>query len=291
MKKQRIYKFLLDLLMDIGGGVLYAIGIDLFAKNANFAPGGVSGLALIVYHLCQLPVGLGSLLLNIPLVLISFRYVGRRFLYKTLRSVIVCTILLDLVFIHVPSYTGSPLLAAIYSGVFLGAGLALFYLHGSSSGGSDLLTMSIKVTRPHLSIGFVTMLTDMVVICLGWPVFGNVDAVLYGLVSTAATSLVMDRILNGASMGILVLVVTQHGQAIAEEINRCCQRGATLLSAQGSYTGASQQVVMCACTKSEAHKVRTAAYRVDHDAFVVVSQTNEIFGAGFISPDQTTAFL
>ena len=151
--------------------------------------------------------------------------------------------------------------------------------------------MTIKVTKPYLSIGFVTMAIDFVIICLGWPVFGSIDAVLYGVASTAATSIVLDRILNGASMGKLIFIITEKGDEIAKEIDAQSQRGATRLQARGCYTGTEKEVILCACANAEAHKIRTASFRLDPNAVIIVSQTNEIFGAGFISPDQTTAFL
>lgn len=289
--QQKHLNFFADFLLDLGGAMLYSIGIGLFAQNAGFAPGGISGLALLFYHLWKLPVGLVTFLMNIPLVILSYRYVGRRFLLRSLRSVILCTILLDVVFVHIPAYSGNQLLAALFSGVFVGAGMAIFYMRGSSSGGADLLTMTIKVTKPYLSIGFVTMAIDFVIICLGWPVFGSIDAVLYGVASTAATSIVLDRILNGASMGKLIFIITEKGDEIAQEIDAQSQRGATRLQARGCYTGTEKEVILCACANAEAHKIRTASFRLDPNAFIIVSQTNEIFGAGFISPDQTTAFL
>ena len=247
--QQKHLNFFADFLLDLGGAVLYSIGIGLFAQNAGFAPGGISGLALLFYHLWKLPVGLATFLMNIPLVILSYRYVGRRFLLRSLRSVILCTILLDVVFVHIPVYSGNQLLAALFSGVFVGAGMAIFYMRGSSSGGADLLTMTIKVTKPYLSIGFVTMAIDFVIICLGWPVFGSIDAVLYGVASTAATSIVLDRILNGASMGKLIFIITKKGDEIAKEIDAQSQRGATRLQARGCYTGTEKEVILCACAK------------------------------------------
>ena len=102
--QQKHLNFFADFLLDLGGAVLYSIGIGLFAQNAGFAPGGISGLALLFYHLWKLPVGLATFLMNIPLVILSYRYVGRRFLLRSLRSVILCTILLDVVFVHIPVY-------------------------------------------------------------------------------------------------------------------------------------------------------------------------------------------
>lgn len=118
-----------------------------------------------------------------------------------------------------PGYGGDPLLAALFAGITWGGALALLYMRGSSSGGTDFLTMSIKVLRPHLSVGVVTGAIDLVVILLGWPVFGSVDAVLYGLVTTAVTSLVIDKIMYGSNAGKMLTIITTKGQEIADEIS------------------------------------------------------------------------
>lgn len=276
----------LDLLADVCGGILYAVGIYTFAKAANFAPGGLSGLALILHHIWNLPIGVTTLALNVPVLLLSFRLLGRRFLAKSLRSMVFCTVFVDLIFPHFQPYTGSPFLAALYSGVFLGAGLAVFYMRGSSSGGTDFLTVSVKALRPHLSLGFVTMVIDLFIILLGWPVFGNIDAVLYGGVATTVTSFVIDKILYGMGAGKLAIIITTQGQAVADRISEVCARGSTMVQAVGSYTGHDRQVLLCACNKAQAYKVRTAAHEVDTDAFVMITETSEVFGQGFIEPGE-----
>lgn len=126
------------------------------------------------------------------------------------------------------------------------------------------------------------MVVDLVIILLGWPAFGNVDAVLYGVISTATTSVVIDKIMYGVGAGKLLIIITTAGQAVADKIGEVCARGSTMIRAVGTYTGADRQVLLCACSKAEAYKVRSAAYRVDENAFVMISETSEVFGEGFI---------
>lgn len=276
----------LDLLCDIVGSISYAMGIYTFAKMADFAPGGMSGLALIMNHLWGLPIGVMTLVLNIPFVIVSFRIVGKQFLIKTARTMIISTIFLDVIFPHTPAYNGSPFMAALYSGVFLGAGLALFYMRGSSSGGTDFLTMSIKALRPHLSIGFITMAVDLVIILLGWPVFGNVDAVLYGLAATFVTTVVIDKIMYDMGAGTLTIIITDKGKEVAEKIADVTGRGSTAMKAMGTYTEEKKDVLLCACSSSQAYIVRSAAHEVDAEAFVMVTETSQVFGEGFIEHKQ-----
>ena len=282
MKNQKTKTFFIDLLCDIIGSILYSTGIYTFAKMADFAPGGISGLALIINYLWRLPIGTMTLILNIPLVLISYRVVGKQFLMKTARSMIISTIFLDTIFPHTAAYTGSPFMAALYSGVCIGAGMAFFYMRGSSSGGIDFLIMTIKVKHPHFSFGVVTMGIDLVVILLGWLVFGNVDAVLYGLASSFVCSTVMDKILYGMGAGKLVIIITNHGQQLADLISKITERGSTMIKAMGTYTKEDRDVLLCACSKSQAYTITSAAHKLDAGAFIMVTETSEVFGEGFI---------
>lgn len=278
----RTKEWILDLFADIVGGLLYALGIYTFAKTANFAPGGLSGLALIMYHIWGLPIGIMTLVLNVPVILLSYHLLGKTFLLKSLRSMVFCTVWVDFILPLTPAYSGSPLLAALYSGVFLGAGLGVLYMRGSSSGGTDFLTVSVKAIHPHLSLGAATMIIDLVIILMGWPVFGNIDSVLYGIIATAVTSIVIDKVMYGVGAGKLVIIITSKGQLTAQQISRACGRGSTLIRAIGTYTEQERHVLLCACNKSQAFKVRAAAHEVDEDAFVMITEASEVYGEGFI---------
>lgn len=260
---------------------MYAAGIDTFAGAAGFAPGGVSGLALILNHLWGLPVGIMTLILNVPLVLISYKVVGKKFLLKTAVTMLISTFFLDLVFPFFPLYRGLRLLAAVYSGVLLGGGMVLFYLRGSSSGGIDFLTMAIKKKHPSFSIGKITLMIDLAVILLGWPVFGDVDAVLHGLISTFTSVVVIDKVLYGIGAGTLAIIITSDGEKTAKAIRENADRGVTLLEATGGYTGQQKSVLLCACSKSEAYMVQEAVRKTDETAFLMFTETSEVFGEGF----------
>ena len=286
MKNHKTKTLLIDLLCDLIGSILYYTVIYTFAKMADFAPGGISGLALISNYLWGLPIGTMTLILNIPLVLISWRVVGKEFLMKTARSMIFCTIFLDFIFPYTPAYTGSAFMAALYSGVCIGAGMAFFYMRGSSSGGIDFLIMTIKVKHPHFSFGLVTMSMDFIVILLGWLVFGNVDAVLYGLASSFVCSTVMDKILYGMGSGKLIIIITNHGQQLAELIGQITERGSTMIQAMGTYTKENRDVLLCACSKSQTYTITSAAHSLDPGAFIMVTETSEVFGEGFIEEKQ-----
>ena len=270
-----------DLLYNIAGSVLYAAGIYTFAGNAGFAPGGVSGLALIVNYLWGIPVGTMTLLLNIPLIIISYKAVGKRLLIKSAVTMLISTLFLDVVFPLFPMYSGDRLIAAVCSGAFLGAGMALFYIRGSSSGGIDFLALAIKKEKPHMTIGVITLLIDLVVILLGWPVFGDVDAVLYGVLATVVSTVAIDKILYGVGAGTLAIIITKKGKETAQRISERPGRGVTSLPAVGAYTKMETEVLLCACTKAEAYLVKSAVEEADENAFFMFTETSEVYGEGF----------
>ena len=271
----------LDTVCDVIGSILYAMGLYTFAKMANFSPGGISGIALILNYLWKLPVGVMTLIMNIPLVIASYKIVGGRFLAKTAKTMIITTVFLDLIFPLLPLYTGNRMMAALYSGLCMGAGMAFFYMRGSSSGGMDFLSMIIKVRHPHISLGIVTAVSDFLVILIGWPVFKDADAVLYGLICSFSASIVIDRVLYGLGAGKLVIVITNNTDVLTEKISELTDRGSTIIRAIGSYTKEDRDVILCACSKSQTYMITNAAHEVDPGAFVMVTETSEVFGEGF----------
>ena len=285
--KQKIKTFLIDLGYDIVGSFIYALGIYTFAKASNFAPGGISGLAIIANYLWNMPIGIVNIILNIPLIIISYRIVGRAFMLKSFKTMLINTIFLDLIFPLIPMYTGQPFMAALFSGVFIGAGLALFYMRGSSSGGTDFLIMTLRVLKPHMSIGMLTVLIDVVVIVLGWPVFGSVDSILYGFIASFATSIVFDKIMYGIDSGTLAIIITTNGYDVAEKISEVTGRGSTAIQAMGTYSKESKDVLMCACSNKEAYAIRRAVFEIDEGAFVMVTETSSVYGEGFIEKNKT----
>ena len=186
-----------DVLLDFCASVFYGMGIVSFARPAAFAPGGITGIVLILNHIFGAPIGVLSLAVTLPLILIAYKFVGKSFLLRTLRSVIVSTFFLDFVFPYLPAYGGSRLIAAVMSGITLGIALSIFYRNGSSSGGSDLVCVSIKAKRPSASLGRIGIAIDFVVVLSSYPVFGNVNSVLLGIIAGVVTGLTVDRLSEG----------------------------------------------------------------------------------------------
>ncbi|MEA4920523.1 MAG: YitT family protein [Clostridiaceae bacterium] len=279
--KISVKQIIKELGADIVGGLLIAVGIYNFAISADFPLTGVSGICLILYRLFGLPIGLGTVILNIPIALLSFKLLGRSFFLRSIKSMLISSFIIDVIAPMLPVYNGDRMLAAICTGVLSGLGYALIYLSNSSTGGSDFIIMSVKSTKPYLSLGRISFFIDGVIILVGGFLFSDTDGIIYGILMAYVLSQIVDKVMYGIDRGKLALIVTGHGQTVAHEIELSSGRGATLLKATGSYSGLDKQVVMCACGNKEMFRVQRAARKADPLSFTVIVESSEVLGEGF----------
>lgn len=177
---------------DSVASLLMGISVVVFAVQANFAPGGISGLGVLANYLFHFPIGTAIICINVPIILLTFRRLGAGFFANSVRSMLVSSLFIDYVVCWLPGFTGSRLVASILSGICAGIGYALFFYEGSSTGGTDFIMVSIQRWKPNLTLGFLAFLIDSIVIVLAVFVFRDVRAFIYGMVYTVVTSLFMD---------------------------------------------------------------------------------------------------
>ena len=170
---------------------------------------------------------------------------------------------------------------ALFAGALSGAGLALVYWRGSSTGGTDFLIMSLRKKFPHLSIGTISICIDGMVILLGGVVFGRIDAVLQGIVMTAVSTTVIDKITAGFMTGQVTFIVTGKPKEISDEIMHNIGRGVTSIRGTGMFSGSDRTILMCACSRAEACHIRGIAYSVDKSALVLLCPYDTAYGLGF----------
>lgn len=270
-----------ELWIDCIGGFLIGVSVYVFAMNADFATGGVNGIAIIMNHLFDYPIGIVTLIANIPIILISYKFLGKRFLLRSVKTMIICAFMMDYIVPMIPIYQGNHLLASIFTGGIGGIGYAMIYMQQSSTGGSDFLIMSIKKLFPHHSIGQITQIIDGVVIILGMFVFKNIDAVLYGIVSTVVSTIVVDKIMYGANSGKLIFIISDKTEEIAYMINENVQRGSTFIHCTGSYTRQDSTILFCACSRNQVYPIKGTVEKIDPSAILIVAESNEVYGYGF----------
>lgn len=274
-------EFAIDILVDIIGNMLIAIGVYNFAANSGFPVAGISGVALIFYHLFGLPIGTMTIVLNIPIIILCYKVLGKKFLLRSLKTMLIQWPLMDFIAPMLPVYEGDRLLSAICAGVFAGLGYAIIYLRNTSTGGADFIIMSVRALKPHLSIGKITFVTDLVIVVTGGLIFGDIDSIIYGLILTYILTVVVDKVMYGIDAGKMALIVTDKGPEVAKRIDEMTARGCTFLKAEGSFSRDDKLVVMCACSNKEMYNVQRAVKEEDEKAFLIMMESNEVRGEGF----------
>ncbi|MEG2073496.1 MAG: YitT family protein [Angelakisella sp.] len=284
MKERFDYRTLIvDIIYDIASALFFAVGLSCFSAPNEIAPGGVSGIAVLVQYLFGLQLGTVSLLINIPLLLLAWKLLGRDFTFRTLKTVAIQTVVLNYIAPYFPVYKGEYIIAALFGGVFIGVSLALVFMRGSTTGGADIVSRLVQRKLRHLPIGKLMLGFDLVVLLASMMVFGNIETGLYGLISIYATSRVVDGMLYGLDTGKVLLVISPKQKEIANIILDKLGRGVTFLDGHGAYSGEQKQVLMCAVRAAEYHSVEEIIRTLDPDAFVLTLEAGEIQGEGFRS--------
>lgn len=272
----------IDVCVDILGGLLIAIGVYNFAVASDFPVAGVSGIAILFYHFFKIPIGIMTIILNVPIALGCYRLLGKEFFWKSLKTMLIANIIMDSVAPLLPVYRGDMILASICMGIFAGTGYALVYIRGTSTGGADFIFMAVRKWKPYLSLGRIIITFDFTVIILGGILRrGSIDGIIYGLIGSYILSVVVDKAMYGINAGKMTLIVTEHGQEVADKIAELIQRGSTLLRGVGSYAKTEKQVVMCACSNKQMYMVQKAVKEIDEEAFLVIMESSEVRGRGF----------
>ena len=274
-------ELIIQILWEVAGSVFIAAGIYNFAVQAEFPLTGFSGISMILYRMLNIPIGFSTIIMNIPLAIICYWLLGRKFLISSIRCMLISSVFIDYIAPLFPVYEGSRMLAALCTGVFLGIGYAIIYTRNSSTAGADFITMAVKVARPHLSVGNIVFVTDMVIILVGGIMFGDVDGIIYGMIINFLFAIVVDKVMYGMNSGKVAFIVTEQGHRICDVIDVCCQRGSTILEAKGGYKEDKKEVVMCACNSKEMYQVRKAVKEADPLSFFVVMESYEVHGEGF----------
>lgn len=263
------------------GCVLFAAGFQLFLQPNQISPGGVSGIAMVITYLTGAPTGVLIIVCNIPIFLLAWRALGRRFLIASVISMIVYSVFVDILEPVAFAITEDVLLAAVYGGALMGLGLGLVFSAGASTGGSDVVARLLALKFPHMNLGQLLLLVDVFVVLLSAVVFQSYEGALYAGIAIFMSSKVIDLILYGLNFAKVVYIISRNPDDLAKRITERLGRGVTILYGRGAYSGEEKEILLCAVAQRQIVELKRAAREADPEAFMIVSEAREVLGLGF----------
>lgn len=280
--KNTIKKTVKNVLFILIGSAVMGLGYSLFLIPFHLVPGGVSGISIILNYLFKWPVGLVTITLNIPIFLLSFKFLGKNYVINTLIGMGTSSLFID--FFHevlkLPRGTENPLLAAIYGGLLLGLGLGLVFKGEASTGGSDVIGLILN-RYTGVSVGIGIMLTDFFIISASGLVFKNLEAPLYGYIVLFISSKVIDLVLEGWSFSKLVIITSSKTDEITDFILNRLDRSGSALKSRSLYLNKEGEIIITVIHRKQLPELKSFIKKVDPKAFVIINDTYEVLGKGF----------
>ncbi|HOI45647.1 MAG TPA: YitT family protein [Candidatus Aminicenantes bacterium] len=278
--KRQFRHFLLIFL----GAAVMGLGYALFLIPHHFVPGGVTGMSIIVNYFTRLPVGILTMTFNIPIFLLAFRMMGKRYALKSIVGLAVSSLMID--FFHeilkLPSATDNAILASIYGGILLGVGLGIVFRGRASTGGSDIIGMILS-KYVGMSVGIGIIIVDFFVISGSGLAFKSLEAPLYGYIVLFLSSRVIDMILEGWNYSKLAIITSTKTAEIEEFILKTLDRSGTALRSRSLYLNREGEVILTVIHRKQLADLREFIKNIDPQAFVIISDTHDILGKGFKS--------
>ena len=262
------------------GITLVAIAISMFLVPNKIVNGGASGLATIIYYTIGIKPSVSNAIINGILLLFSLICFGKKFVAKTVSSIVGLTLLIE-VFSYFPPVTDNVLLASVFGAVLYGIGIGIVLSQGSTTGGTDIMGRLIQHKKPHWKIGKILLGVDFFVIFLSLITFKTTEAVLYGILALFLSTNAIDWLMKSLNISKLAFVITDKGQEISDYLISTSPRGVTLVEATGGYTHEDRQVLICALKESEITEFQRKILAIDEDAFIIYSESQQIVGNGF----------
>ena len=281
------YKYkatLIDVIFIFLGCVIASLGVNLFLSHAKLLSGGATGIALILEYTIGLPAGIVVFILNIPLLILSYKKLDKSFTLYTAIGMLSLSISLMLTkpLTNLITLENDLLIFCIYVGVLCGIGYGLVFLRNGSTGGTDIITMLIRKKFSNFNIGALGFSLNIIIIILGAIIFGIPQA-LYTLISLFIQSTVLDRMLKGFSSKKLLLILTEKEEEVIEYVIKDLNRGITSLFAEGEYTHDRKKMLYCIVTSRQMILLKNIVHQIDPKAFITIIDISEVRGKGFIN--------
>ena len=264
------------------GSAVYAIGFQFFMYPNSIVSGGIVGIAMLINHFTRFPVGVMTIIFNIPLFIVAWRHFGLDFLVGSLVGMAVSSAFVDIFAVTGIVLTHDAMLASIIGGVIKGAGLGAVYYVGATTGGMDIVAKMIRMKFPHLNFGTIILVLDAVIIAAYAVILGKYESAMYSVIAMFVVSKVIDLALYGIDNSLICYIISENSEELIRDIiSGHIRRGVTVLEGQGAYSHNTKHVIMCVIKRTQIAELRMIVKNVDERAFFVVSDAKNVFGNGF----------
>ena len=261
---------------------VYAAGVSLFIDPNNMAPGGVTGISIILSRVFPISTGTFILLLNIPILVFAIWKFGLGFTISTIYATVLISSFTNILETF-PAATYDRLLAAIAGGMLSAVSIGMIFKVGATTGGMDIIVKALRLRLPHLKTGNLFFIADAIVVTLSGIVFRDIDAALYAAITVSCSSVILDVVLYGRDEAKLLYIISSRPNEITARILKELDIGLTLINGRGAYSGDEKQVLMCAMKKTVFPRAESIVREEDPDSFMIVTSASEIFGEGYKS--------
>ena len=265
------------------GSFIYAIGFQFFLYRNAIPTGGVTGIAMILNYITKLPVGTLVFVMNVPLFLLAWHFIGFRFLLGSAVGMALSAVFVDLFALLPVSLTDEPMLAAVFAGVIKGFGLGLVYSTGATTGGLDIAAKFLRRKYQYVNFGTVILVIDVVIIFAFAVSFGLYDSAMYGIISMFLCSKVIDFVLYGAATSKMCYIISDKSAAVKSAIVNELKRGVTVIHGEGAYSGKEKQILLCVVKRQQVMALRTIVQASDEKAFMIFTDARDVYGEGFMN--------
>lgn len=276
--RRRIWDYLV---ITVASGI-YAVAVSLFLDPNSLAPGGVTGIAIIMNRLTGLETGTWVLFINIPIIALGMWKFGLRFILSTMYCTAATSLFINLL-APLGALTSDPFLAAVVGGSLMAVGIGFVFKAGATTGGTDIIVKLLRLKFPHLKTGSLFLMTDAVIVTVSAFVFKNVDVALYAGLVVVINSVLLDVVLYGRDGAKMIFIISDKHEQITKRILEEMDIGVTYISGSGAYSGKNKNVIMCVMKKTLSPKAEEIVREEDPLAFMIVTNATEIFGEGYKS--------
>lgn len=262
------------------GAFIFSLSVNLFTLPSKIVSGGISGIAIILFHIAGISTGVTVGILDVVLLLFALKFLGKQFVLDSLAAIFMIPVFLEITE-NLPPVTEDVFIASVFGGVFLGVGIGLAFSQGGTTGGTDIVSRISQKKYPHLSIGILMTIVDLLIIGISVITFGNTDLALYGILCLIISTAVIDMMIGKLNCAKLIFIITNSQTLLESEIIKNVNRGLTALSGTGVFSGEQKKILLCVSKSKEAEHLKQIIKKIDPNAFVIINESKEILGKGF----------